>query len=212
MLIESPQAGRFRNTSNLNRVTSPKFWAVAAVGLLGACAFSQGDYRRIIGDFRADELRDSIQALSSASRLGGPRDAALQWLLGPRSLGSLSDVRREPFVVTVPDPNATATITVGSRRFQLHPLWPNGVRTSTCDVEAPVIYGGRGTTSELDGKRVSGSIVVMEFESDQGWSNAARLGARAVVFLEPVKATRGEIETKWSEVPIDVPRFWASRV
>jgi hypothetical protein len=64
--------------------------------------------------------------------------------------------------------------------------------------------------TDFDGKQVSGSIVLMDFASEHGWLTAARLGAKAIVFLEPAKASRGEMDTKWSEVPTNVPRFWLS--
>ena len=199
---------RFRWASKLNRVTSPKFWAVAAAALLGSLALGQ-DYRAIIADFRADELKAGIEVIAGEFRLGGPRGRALEWV--KRSLAEAGEVRAEPFVVTIPDPNARGMLTLGSTNMTVHPLWPNGVRTSTGDIRAPITYAGRGTTPEFDGKAVRGSIVVLEFESEQGWNNAARLGARAVVFIEPDLATRGEIETKWSEVPTNIPRFWVSR-
>jgi ABC-type antimicrobial peptide transport system permease subunit len=189
-------------------VTSPKLWAVAAAALLGSLATGQ-NYGEIIADFRADELKSGIEQMTRASRLGGPRGSALEW--ARRAMAQAGEVREEAFTVTIPDPNAVGTLAIGDTSITVHPLWPNGVRTSTCDFRAPVVYAGRGTTPEFDGKAVRGSIVILEFESEQGWNNAARLGAKAVVFIEPALATRGEIETKWSEVPTNIPRFWAPR-
>jgi hypothetical protein len=171
----------------------------------------QPNYTEIIGDFRAAELGDAIRTLSSGSRLGGPRGESLAWLKGPKGLGQLGEVIEEPFAVTIPDPASRGTLTIRGKKIEVHPLWPNGVRTNTCDVDAQVVYAGKGTTAEFDGKPIRGAIAVLEFQSEQGWNNAARLGARAIVFIEPEKADRGEMETKWSEIPLDIPRFWVSR-
>jgi len=70
------------------------------------------------------------------------------------------------------------------------------------------LYVGRGGAGDFDGKQIEGAVVMMDFESEHGWLTAARFGAKAVIFLEPIRASRGEMETKWSEVPTNVPRFW----
>ena len=190
-------------------MTSLRIWAVTAATLCTLAVHAQPDYRKIIGQFSADRLKAGLEAMSSASRLGGPRDSALRWVLGPDCLGALGEVRSEPFVVTIPNPASRGRLTMGTDTLELFPFWPNGVRTSKCNVSGRIIYGGKGRTQDFDGKDVAGSIVVIEFESSFGWLNAAKLGAKAIVFIEPANATRGEIETKWSEVPTNVPRFWA---
>lgn len=124
-----------------------------------------------------------------------------------RSIGA-TEFRREPFEVTVPNPEAKARLTIGPSSVELFPLWPNRVRTSSCDVSGPLVYGGRGTLSELDGKAIRGSIVVLEFDSGERWHNAAKLGAKAIVFIEPSFASRGEAEQKFSNVPLSEPRFY----
>jgi len=179
-------------------------------GLVTICAaaLSQTDYHQIIAEISTSDLADGVRALSSAPRLGGPRGAALDWLVGPACLGALGEVRREDFKVTIPDPNSKGRLTANGRSVTVFPLWPNSVRTNTCDVSGQLLYVGRGAVSDFDGKRVSDSVVLMDFESEHGWLTAARLGAKAIVFLEPKKASRGEMDTKWSEVPTNIPRFW----
>ncbi len=56
-----------------------------------------------------------------------------------------------------------------------------------------------------------GSIVLVDFNSSTRWINAAMLGAKAVVFIEPETTNRGEAENKFLTVPANVPRFWVSR-
>jgi hypothetical protein len=87
-------------------------------------------------------------------------------------------------------------------------MWPNLVRTSTCDVKGSLVYGGDGTLEFLNGKDVKGSIVVLEYNSGGRWKNAAKLGAKAIVFIEPTTTIRSESEQKFSTVPLNVPRFY----
>ena len=56
-----------------------------------------------------------------------------------------------------------------------------------------------------------GSIILAEFNSGTRWINAAMLGARAVIFIEPETTVRGEAENKFLTVPANIPRFWISK-
>ena len=56
-----------------------------------------------------------------------------------------------------------------------------------------------------------GSVVLIDFNSSTKWINAAMLGAKAVVFIEPETTIRGEAENKFLTVPANIPRFWISR-
>lgn len=126
-----------------------------------------------------------------------------------QSLG-LTNIRLEPFDVTIPDPKSTATLRVGGKQTTLLPLWPNVVRTSTCDVTGKLVYGGDGRFEALDGKEIEGNIVLLEFRSGSRWRNAAKLGAAAIVFIEPTEMDRGEAEQKMAAVALNVPRFYLS--
>ena len=56
-----------------------------------------------------------------------------------------------------------------------------------------------------------GSIVLVDFNSGTRWINAAMLGARAAIFIEPETTIRGEAENKFLTVPANIPRFWISK-
>ncbi len=104
-----------------------------------------------------------------------------------------------------------AELVVNGSPYELFCLWPNLVRTSQLPsggVRGPVIHVGEGLLSDYNGKEVNGAIVVMDSNTGQNWLNAPLLGAAAVVLVEPVTTTRGEIETKFVRCPIDVPRFY----
>ena len=52
---------------------------------------------------------------------------------------------------------------------------------------------------------------MLDFNCGTEWLNAARLGAKAVIFVEPTQTMRGEGESKFIGIPVAVPRFWISR-
>ena len=56
-----------------------------------------------------------------------------------------------------------------------------------------------------------GSVLLVDFNSSTQWINAAMLGAKAVVFIEPETTIRGEAENKFLTVPANIPRFWVSK-
>ncbi|MCW5942610.1 MAG: ABC transporter permease [Fimbriimonadaceae bacterium] len=124
-----------------------------------------------------------------------------------RALG-YQDIVREPFKVTVPDPEATGRFETKGGRLTILPMWPNLVRTSTCDVEGPVVYVGRGSLEELNGKTIDGAIVLLEVGGGANWKAAAALGAKAILFLEPAETSRAEVDRTYLNVPIRTPRFW----
>ncbi len=56
-----------------------------------------------------------------------------------------------------------------------------------------------------------GSIVLVDFNSGTRWINAAMLGAKAAIFIQPETSIRGEAENKFLTVPANIPRFWISK-
>jgi len=126
---------------------------------------------------------------------------------------------REAYWVTVPWVQGQPTVeviangkAVGS--YPVYPLWPNLVRTSQLPEggqEYRLIDGGDGSLTEFSGKDVDGTAVLMQFTGGTTWLNAPRLGAKAVLFVEPDALERGEAEAKFLRIPINIPRFWISR-
>jgi len=125
------------------------------------------------------------------------------------------NVTEEPFPVTVPIDNGAYVQGAGlPKPLALQPLWPNLVRTSTLPasgIDGPLIYAGRGDLRAFRGKPVEGSIVLLDFNCGIDWQNAARLGAKAILFVEPDQIQRGEGELKFLRLPINMPRFWITR-
>ncbi len=118
------------------------------------------------------------------------------------------------FEVPVPIDMGAAMRLPSGTKIKIHPLWPNLVRTphlSPQGVSGHLIYAGTGKFKEFNGKKVAGSIVLMDFNSGDDWQNAFYLGAKAVVFIEPDDTSRGEAASKFLTLPLDAPRFWLPR-
>jgi hypothetical protein len=126
---------------------------------------------------------------------------------------------REAYWVTVPWVQGQPTVEVIANgkavdSYPVYPLWPNLVRTSQVPEggqEYRLIDGGDGSLTEFSGKDVDGTAVLMQFRGGTTWLNAPRLGAKAVLFVEPDALERGEAEAKFLRIPINIPRFWISR-
>jgi hypothetical protein len=126
---------------------------------------------------QADQIRQVSAKVSSAriesdfqniSRIGNrlsgsPGEARTFDYFAEQAKKLGASVQEDPFTVTVPDPAATGTLAVGDARSPVYPLWPNLVRTSTCHLNAPLLYGGFGSLEELSGHDISGRIVLLEF-------------------------------------------------
>ncbi len=189
-------------------------------------------YQSLAGDVQAARLQATVSALSGihypvpgapggpgvtaysrvAGTLGGRQaqeyvQGQFQTIFGPQN------VSREEFPVTVPTDNG-ASVTANGRAFALQPLWPNLVRTSTLPergIDGPLIYAGGGDLRAFRGKQVEGSVVLLDFNCGTQWLNAARLGAKAILFVAPTRTMRGEAEAKFIGIPVAIPRFLVSR-
>ncbi len=198
----------------------------------------QKEYRFLFNQVNPDYLKQTVDTLASMkSRVAGyPGDAdAAKYVENQFRQIGLLNIRTEPFPVTVPMDEGDAKISLVSNSAlpqgggkpkasvpsksaipsaHLYPLWPNLVRTSQlpeAGLTAPLIYVGDGKLSNFNGKNVAGSIVMVNFNSGSQWLNAPRLGAKAVIFIEPDTTMRGEAEDKFISIPIAIPRFWLKK-
>ena len=165
----------------------------------------------------AARIKANVAALSAfQSRVPGTRDyeKAGAWVEAQfREIG-LKNVRSEKFNVTVPR-TIKCELTINGQQVKLLPVYPNSVvpsSTPEAGFTASLVYGGAGRAIDFNGKVIKDSIVALDFNSGMNWITAADLGARAVIFLEPQGAgSRGEAETKFSNMPVEFPRFYAPR-
>jgi hypothetical protein len=116
------------------------------------------------------------------------------------------------------DQGSNITILSTGESVTIHALWPNLISPSTTPLgglTGPIIYAGRGDLKDFDNKTVEGSIVLLDWDSGDGWLNAAKLGAKAVIFL-PAKVVLpsvfGEKDVKYDpRTPIKFPRFYVEK-
>ncbi len=173
------------------------------------------EIKEIAESITASHLRETVGALSSlGSRVPGypGHRQAFEHIKREFEQIGLQGITVENAEVTVPvDKGASLVLALTGEEIRLFGLWPNHVRTPSLPEEGAsgtLIYGGRGSFKELNGKPVKGGIVLMEFDSDQSYLNPRMLGAAAVVFYDNGRVTQGQATQKFLQVPVDVPRFW----
>jgi hypothetical protein len=188
------------------------FWMCA--GALAACGAGADDHPAV-PDIDEAALRRHIEALASfGSRVPGyaGNGAAAAYLRGEFETLGYTDIQEDTFEVTVPvDEGSSLEILDAGSQFTLHALWPNLVRTSQLPPEGVTgvaIDGKQGHWADFNGHSIKDNIVFLEFNTDARWVNAAMLGARAVIFVEPNTTTLRQAENKLANVPLNVPRFW----
>ena len=121
----------------------------------------------------------------------------------------------QPYEVMVPiDQGSKILVPRTGEEIKAYALWPNGIQTCLTPpkgITGKLIYVGKGSLKEFNGKDVAGSIVLMDFNSGDNWLNAARLGARAVIFIEPGNTTYHECIRKFLDTPFYFPRLYVRR-
>jgi len=213
-------------------------FAMLGVPSLGALGKKEPDkaqtewWGKLSNAVKQSELERHVNALSMYQpRLGGYPGAAeaAGYIADELEHLGFQDIRkrnpdpelpdlpyREAFWVTVPWVDGRSTIEMlGGDTYEIYPLWPNLVRTSQLPEEGQeyeLVYGGDGKLAAFNGKNIAGTAVLMDFNCNgSDWLNAPRLGAQALIFVEPDSTTRGEAEAKFLRIPINIPRFWISR-
>jgi len=173
-------------------------------------------YESLASQIDPSNLAATVKTLSAyPSRIAGYPGctAAGQYVLNEFKRIGLKDVKAEPFYTTVPVDRG-ASLTVGNKTYRLYAMWPNLIRTSQLPKEGisgELIYARSGKLGEFDGYDVKDNVVMLDFNSGSEWLNAPRLGAKAVIFIEPETTMRGEAEAKFISIPISIPRFWISK-
>lgn len=117
------------------------------------------------------------------------------------------DVTLHSFPVAVPRDRG-AKLIIGDRVFEAHHLYPNLVALGAAGkLEGELVYLGSATARDLENVDLSGKIAVVEADCGNRWIDAIAKGARAVVFLGPIR-DRLEAMAKLSLAPLDVPRLY----
>jgi len=145
-------------------------------------------------------------------------ERAAEYIYEQFSEYGLTDVSFINYALAVPvDKGAKLTILNpgGLPPINVYPMWPNLVappQTPPGGLTGDLLYIGDGTLSSLNGKRIPGSIVLMDFNSEQRWIDAAKFGAQAVIFIEPEDTNFREAQYKHLySVPFNFPRVYIKR-
>jgi len=127
----------------------------------------------------------------------------------------VAEIETQTFETAVPVVKYTtlqARLANGSlTALRLYPLWPNLVRTCQTPPEGlvgPLIDIGKGKDADLAGKRIEGSMVVMDWDCKSEWLSVPEFGGKALLFRAKDKATGNDARIKFMSVPADIPRFY----
>ena len=161
---------------------------------------------------QALELMEAIATLGSVnSRTTGSRgfeEAAAYVEERLTSLGLSTDSHYYSLPIRKTD---KAELVVDGVRYSVNPFHYNAITPGATDgvLTGPLYYVGNGSFEELDGKKIEGSIILMEFESGRNWQTLASLGAKALIYLDRGN-TRSNIffHEKEELSPVQFPCFW----
>ncbi|MFC1582058.1 FtsX-like permease family protein [Planctomycetota bacterium] len=122
------------------------------------------------------------------------------------------NVQKDIFTVPVPV-QKEAFIKIDEDKINLFCMWPNIVRVPSIPegFTGPVVYVGAGYFEQMDRKPIADSIVVMDFDCEERFLEAVKLGARAIVFVPSdvlADNDRYEAALKILKNNMDVPRFY----
>jgi len=163
-----------------------------------------------------DELKGYIEDLVQfGSRFTGYPGcyAAADYIESKFREFGLSPVERHSFKVPIPIDEGAYIETSSGEKITVYPVYPNKVcppQTPPGGLSGRLIYVRSGEYEDFDGKPVEGNIVLMDFNTQYHWVTAAKLGAKAVVFLEPEYTTTVEARMKMLEsVAWNFPRVYA---
>ena len=173
------------------------------------------DYSSVVKEVDMDAIKRHVEFFSSfetrSTGYPGLYEAA-RYIHDKFKEYGLVNVTYEYF--TIPeciDHGANITFLSTNETFRIYPMKPNFGAPSTTPPEGitgTLIYARRGRIRDFDGLPVEGSIVLMDWESENNWLIAARLGAKAVIFLPPAFMPTYFVPER-ADVPFTFPRFYA---
>ena len=140
------------------------------------------EYRQA-ADYIERRLRAIVSAKDGDQVIVQPFDSAQ--IVTPTVKADPND-RRNDTIVKGQDQEATATLTApAGKTIRLHPMRPNGIippATPRGGISGNIVYLGRGDAADFNRINVKDAIVVLNYNSGQGFIRAFRLGAKAIVF------------------------------
>jgi hypothetical protein len=99
---------------------------------------------------------------------------------------------------------------INGERLPLYPMRPNLIAqpvTPPEGFEGDIIYASRGAYSDFPVVDVAGKIVVLDYNSPEGWRRAFALGALAVIYVDDGSTPQKAVHH--GNAPANFPRFYA---
>lgn len=162
-----------------------------------------------------ESMRETLESLSrfSSRAVGSPGAETTAQLIEERFEALGLKAESHTFEITSRKSQG-ASIGIRGQHHPIHPLPYNAITPGATGEEngilqGPLMYVGKGSLDELDGKEVADAIILMEFNSSRNWQTLASLGARALIFIDR-KATLASLYfwEKQELSPLQFPCFW----
>ena len=174
------------------------------------------EFQDVVRNVDMDSFRAHVSCFSSLStRITGYEscEEASKYIHDEFIGYGLSEVSYHYYNVAVPiDYGSYIEVLPDNISIEAHSLWPNGVQGSWANVTGRLIYARDGSWDDFDGSNISGSVILLDFNSRDNWLRAAELGAKAVIFIEPEDTNSVEAQLKrLSYAPFDLPRIYVER-
>jgi len=192
----------------------------------GTFNYAALNYAEAANSMDVDAIRDHVRYLSdlgcrTPGYLGYQKAASYIYKsfvdngLEPASYGYF-----ENFTVLVPIVQEAAiqvltpTVIAFDNISAMYPMGLNLGRTPPEGIEGRLVYIGKASLHELDGKDLNGSIVLVDYENSGNWIRSVMFGAKAVVFIEPRKydSVQCSLNSRLSDAPQLVFRVGANHL
>jgi len=191
---------------------------------------SRQDYLEVIESINMTRVSEDIRFFSSlGTRASGyPGNwLAAQHIYNQFESFELENLTLQEFkVVDCIDHGTNMTFLTTSETVELYSVRPNFIAPSTTPPEGilgRLVYVKDGDLEDLEGNRILGNIVMLDWKAGSRWLEVYKLGAKAIIFLDPdvlnefipvpthdVFNTRQLLTTTFIEdLPLKFPRFYA---
>lgn len=107
-----------------------------------------------------------------------------------------------------------AELTIDGKAHPLNSFVYNAITPGAIDgsLTAPIYYVGQGQLENLNGKDLSGSIVLIDFDSGRNWQLLASIGVKAAIFIQDHTSNGKIFYTEKQELtPLQFPCFWINK-
>ena len=216
----------------MHRLRKNIFWiAIAIISMVGTVALiAYLDNPRNLplleeagkpSELDMGRVKDHLKIFCSRpSRISGSSGAesAYEYILNELKRSEVLSMEIQEFPVAVPVNGKTELVAKlpggGEKRVKLYALWPNLGRT--CQTPPEGIQGklvdiGSGSERDMRGKRISDSIVLIDWDSNTEWLSVPEFGGRAILFSGNRPAVGNKARGKFLSVVANIPRYYVAK-